>query len=147
MLSSRSFATSYHTLMQTYYFHRFYQCIETVLFKVTILTYAVGLPLGFIFLALSPFFMQLLLPVNLADSYVSSLMTETKTGLLFYYCRITIRKAAIAGIILLGLDMVFYRSASSRNICTELCYLFNSPSCWVSFCAYRGARKPGRFNT
>ena len=107
MLSSRSFATSYHTLMQTYYFHRFYQYIETVLFKVTILTYAIGLPLGFIFLALSPFFMQLLLPVNLADSYVSSLMTETKTGLLFYYCKITIRKAAIAGIILLGLDMVF----------------------------------------
>ena len=34
-------------------------------------------------------------------------MTETKTGLLFYYCEITIRKAAIAGIILLGLDMVF----------------------------------------
>lgn len=104
MISSRSFATSYYTLMQTYYFHRFYQCAETVLVRLTILVYSIGLLLGFIFLALSPFLMRLLLPANVADSFAT--LTETRQALLLNYCDAAVHKAAITGVILVGLDMV-----------------------------------------
>lgn len=107
MLSSRSFAASYHTLMPTYYFHRFYQSIESILFKITVFTYIIGIILGSVFLLVSPFIVRLVLPVNVADSYILSTMTETRKGLLIYYSKTTMRNAAIVGIILSGLDVAF----------------------------------------
>ncbi|EFO62792.1 DinF protein [Giardia lamblia P15] len=106
MTSSRSFAISYYTSMQTYYFHKFYQCVEAILVKLTLLVYSIGLLVGFTFLVLSPFLMRLLLPINVVDSFILSTLTEVRQTLLLDYCETTIRKAAIAGIILVGLDMV-----------------------------------------
>lgn len=107
MLSSRSFADSYYTITQTYYFHKFYQCIESILFKLILFTYVVGFALGSVFFAISPFIIHLVLPINVADSYILSALSETKKGLLIYYCKNSLSKAAIAVLLLPGLDIGF----------------------------------------